>query len=604
MPLYTNDPKPIPPRPAPTRTDNKREGKIKRRWFTFGCLTTFIFLIIISVSSVISLVKLGSKQVAPTIHPGTYLNIKLSGSLVEHKEVDEDLFSISDKTLSVRQLIDRIEHAAIDNNISGLILEPAAVSAGYATMSELIDAIELFKMSGKQVVAYLETAYNSDYFIASAADKICLVPSQSGGVYLSGIGISALYMKNFFDKLGIEINVLHSGNYKGAGENFNRNEMSTQMKETYNQLLDDIYFQMLTDISVRRKLNFGEIFNIYEKREELFINGDFAVESGIVDELCHRDRLIENLGLKEKQISSITKYDYKLPLVKRKDTIAVVYLQGNIGQSSSSFDTNVLSSKKVEKIIKEVKKDPSIKGIVLRVNSPGGSALESEKIYQFLVKELSDKPLIISMGDVAASGGYYISAPGDYVFADPYTLTGSIGVVSMLPNAHQAGKNIGFNVQSITRGKFSNFLNMWEKPNRVDLNAMQKNMDNVYLEFKDRVATGRQLSIDEVEKVAQGRTWSSRKALKNNLIDEVGSLNLAIARAAALAEVADYQVSYFPHTKSLIDLIIENKFDFLVLERIIKQKMIKDPAFERAYRLLEIMRNEPILMITPATVTD
>jgi len=577
-------------------------GYLKQKWFAFGCLTAILLLIISSIL-VFSGLMLLSRQKKDPIRPDTFLNLQISGMIEEHREIDQDFFYFS-RNPSARQIIDKINAAVEDDRIVGIILEPSFVISGYATLNELVIALERFKARGKPIYAYLETASNSDYYLASVADQIYLHPSASSGILLSGIGISSLYMKDLLDKLGVEITVLHAGDYKGAGENFTRMEMSPEFRESAAELVDDIYENLLDNLSKQRDWEPGQWRAIFEEREELFIKGDYALEEGVVDQLASRETMLEELGINSEHILSSGKYNPRASFRGERAKIAVVYLQGAIMLPTGGFNQNYISSQKVEKIFKKIEKDRRITAVVLRVDSPGGSALESEKIYQQIKRLNISKPIVISMGNSAASGGYYIAAAGDYIVADPYTITGSIGVAAMIPNLEQMGKKIGVRPHTISRGKYSNFLNLWEGQDQESIAALQRSLDDTYIEFKERVAEGRSIPYNEVEAVARGRIWSSHKALEVGLIDEIGNLDRAIRKAAEMALIVDYQTIYLPETKTLFELLLEKRFDLRVLTDVIYNSIYTDEKLRAAERLFQIVKNEPLQMLSPVDAVE
>ena len=572
-------------------------GYIKQKWFALGCLTAILLLIISSIMVFSGLMLMGRQKKDP-VRSDSYLNLQISGMIEEYREIDQDFFYFS-RTDTARQLIDRINNAADDDRIAGIILEPSLVISGYATLNEIIVALERFKSRGKPIYAYLETASNSDYYLASIADKIYLHPSASSGILLNGVGISSLYMRDLLDKLGIKMTVLHAGDYKSAGENFTRMEMSPEFRESATVLVDDIYENLLNNLTRQRGWELTQVKEIIEEREDLFIKGDYALESGAVDQLASREAMLEELGIGSDQLLSSGRYSKKTSLSGERTRIAVVYLQGMIMLPTGGFNQNFISSQKVERIFEKIEKDRRIMAVVIRVDSPGGSALESEKIYQQIERLNLTKPIVISMGNTAASGGYYIAAAGDHIVADPFTITGSIGVAAMIPNLEQMGKKIGVRPQTISRGKYSNLLNPWEEPEPADIAALQNGLDDTYIEFKERVSKGRSIPFNEVESIARGRIWSSQKALEHNLIDEIGNLDRAIRKAAELAMIVDYQTIYLPETKTLFEMLLERRFDFRVVNDIIFSSVYFDEKIRTAERLLQAVKKEPLQMLSP-----
>ncbi len=586
------------------KQDTKKETK-KFKWFAFGCLTSIALIILFITTFFVGLAIFG-KRTTPQIKQHTVLNLIISGNLEEHREVDDSFFSLTPSP-TASDIIRKINLAAEDNSVDGILLEPRFIVAGYPVLNELIEALDNFKQSGKFIYSYMEMASNRDYYLASVADRVYLNPASSSGIYLSGTSITSLYMKDLLDKLGVEMTVLHSGRFKGVGEEYVRQDMSTEMKESLNNLLDHYYQQFMKDISSRRDMSMDAIQHLLEERDDLLITGQNAIDYDLVDILNTRELILEELkdgGLS--RILSFNSYRPKDKTVKRNDIIAVVYLQGIIAASTEGiFDIDTyLSSSKVKRLLTNLKTDDRVKAIVLRVNSPGGSALESDIIYHIINDVKESKPIVVSMGNSAASGGYYISAPADYIVADNYTLTGSIGVAGMIPNIHNMGQSIGINPETISRGKFSNFLNPWEPINPEEIQSLQRNLDNVYDEFIQRVSTGRDMPSDQVHQVAQGRIWTSKDALELGLIDEVGTLSVAIDKAAELQGIMEYEVITYPKTRSLFDIIIDKRFSVSLLKDITLLKLLPEDKVKQYLEIIKVLKNDTIHFMSPIIIID
>lgn len=574
------------------------------KWFTLGCLTSIALLFVLwgifwSVYSVVSASK------TPTIRDDSFLHLRLTGRIDEHKAVDDNIFSFT-KTYSASEIVDKVYTAAEDEKISGIFLEPRFVFAGFAVINEIIEALEYFRSTGKPVYSYLEMGSNQDYYLASAADRVFLNPASSSGIALTGIGVSSLYMKDMLEKLGIQFTVLHAGSYKGAGEEFSRRDMSPEMRETLNDLLDDIYGNIISDLAGRRRLNEEQVRKLYEERDDLLINGHYAVESGLVDALMTREEVVDFIENGGNKIVSLKNYRLRPVRAGIEDEIAIIYLQGMIAaRNDSPFDmTEYISASRVLPLLENLKENDDVKAIVLRINSPGGSALESDKIYHAIDEVRQVKPVVVSMSNTAASGGYYISASADYIVADPYTLTGSIGVVAMIPNFHQMGNKIGVSPQTMYRGRFANFMNIWEQPRQSDIQAMQRSLNNVYDEFLDRVAAGRNMSPSEVEKAAQGRLWSAQRAQEVGLIDYVGSLNSAVEKAADMQDLIDYQISIYPRTRTMFEYLMDQRFNLSVLAAQVASGLTLDEHIGALHNLYRNIKHDPIQFLTPVRIDD
>jgi len=568
---------------------------MRKKWFAFGCLTSILVVIIIIFVVGNYITRLG-KQKAVKVHPESYLHLKLSGEIIDYNEIKDDFFV--DDVVSAHEIIAKIDKAAKDEKIKGIIIEPEWIRTGFATANEIIAALEDFKESGKQLIAYLDMCTNRDYFLASAANEVYLNPSASAGILLTGVGSNILFYKDLLDKLGIEIQVVHAGKYKGAGEPYTRNQMSKPFRDSIEKLFSDIYENMLNEIADRRSIPVADLKNIYEAREELFINQEQALKYNLVDELIFKADLFKKIGIEKENLIAFDDYQTQTIPLTFRDNIAILYAQGIITQARSGFEQNI-SAVKTLKILDKLHKDNNVKALVIRVNSPGGSALESEIILAKIREFKEHKPVIISMGNVAASGGYYISCVSDHIFADPFTITGSIGVVGMIPNINKLGDKVGIHPNEIKKGKFSNIFDPWIKPDPAQISALKKGIEDTYLEFKSRVSEGRDLNLSDVEKYAQGRIWSSQDALENNLIDEIGNLEDAIIKAAELADLTTFATTFYPEQKSFIEILLKERFNIDILSNVINNDLNKDLGFDKALDFYENIKNEPVQAIVP-----
>ncbi len=571
---------------------------MKGKWFAFGCLTSVV-IIIVMVFSTINIIgsmskSMGKKKQIKDVLTDSYLHVKLTGEIVEYNEFSESFFG--EDAISTHSVIQKINKAAYDKKIKGIILEPQWMTCGMSNINEIMKALENFKDSGKKVYAYFSMGGNRDYILASIADSIYLNPSASGGLFLTGVGGSVLFYKNLLEKIGIEIKVIHAGKYKGAGENFSRSSFSKPVKENLDKLFTTIYDKMIVMIAENRNLPIEKIKYIYENRKELFISGEKALEYKLVDKLCFKEDLINDLGIDKDQLVSLKSYKLS-SRSKEKERIAVVYAQGGIAPSNSFYNAQNLSASKIDKVLDKLETDNSIKAVVLRVNSPGGSALESEIILNRIKQLRSIKPVIISMGNIAASGGYYISAESDYTYADPFTITGSIGVVAMIPNISKLSNNIGLNSEQINKGKYSDVFNPYREPDAEEYEALKNGIEETYIEFKTRVADGRKMSLEDVELLAQGQIWSSEDALDKNLIDGVGMLNDAIIKAAEIAGTNEYSVHFYPKKKSIFEEFLKDKFNIDVAAELMKSDITKEIGLDRSLLFYKNIKNDPIQAI-------
>lgn len=573
---------------------------MRTKWFFLGCLTSVILLLAIITFSFVGLMKISTKyasQQVADVKPGTVLHLKLSGPILEYNEFYDNYFM--ETALGAHQITQKIAAAARDEKVKAIFLEPAWISCGYAVLHELKLALLEFKAEGKPVYAYLERSGNKDYLLASVADEIFLNPSASGGILLTGVGSSMLFYKDLFDKIGVDVTVIHAGEYKGFGESFSRKNLSPPVRQNLETLLNEIYENVLKDMALNREIAYSEAEYIYEARPELFISGHKALAYDLVDELIFFEDAVNRICDSEKQLISFKKYRPAPELDLSSEKVAVVYLQGEIMEGNLNYGTEFINFQKLDDILDKLETDNSVKSVVLRIDSPGGSALESEIIFDRIEKFKNIKPLIVSMSNVAASGGYYISAAGDYIYADPYSVTGSIGVATIIPNFKKMADKIGITTDTIKKGKYVDIFNPFTTPDDHTINALKASSEGIYDEFLKRVSSSRGIPLEQLKQIAGGRVWSSKKALNSGLIDAVGSLYDAIGKAAELAQLTDYSTSYFPVRKSLIEEFLKRRFDLDLTSLMINQKLDKELEINKLRSRYLALKQDPVQAIIP-----
>ncbi|HOS08013.1 MAG TPA: signal peptide peptidase SppA [Candidatus Cloacimonas acidaminovorans] len=563
----------------------------------WGCL---IFVIALLAAFILGFIFTFGSHGAKSakIPSNAWLYVNPSALLPDYNELEELRF-VNVSSPSVQEICAKIKLAAKDERIKGILLQPQMIMTNYPALEEMSLAIGTFQKSGKPVLAFGDNFTQGDYLLASCADKIYMEPSASAGLALQGVSANMLFYKEMLDKLGIKMHILQSGEYKGAGEPFSQTELSKGTKENIDAALYDIYNHLLSLVAQNRKLETTYVKDIFEKRDDFFLSAEKAKELKLIDFAMSRDEMLKSLGLEEDNFVKIANYS---PTAKKKkgDKIAVVYLNGNIAPvSRSNFGSQgIISEAKVKKIIKQIHKHKDIKAVVLRINSPGGSALESELIYQQLLKLKREYPLVVSMGGTAASGGYYISCAGDYLIADPGTLTGSIGVIGLIPEMAGLGKKIGVRSQTLKYGKFAGALSPLEHYDPALIESLKRSSTATYNEFKQRVMTARKISPENIEAVAEGRIFSAEDALANKLIDEIGTLDKAIAKAAGLAKVTPYSSVNFPKKESYWEALRES--DLLNLKERLQNN--NDPATQLEKYLKQISATGEWLYLMPYTL--
>ncbi len=513
----------------------------------FGLLFVILLLIISATASIFN-----ASTGVRTLSDNSILNLDLNLPIVERPPVFDEiqsLLGLEEEVLGLPNILSAIKIAAENPKIQGIRLRSDFISSGWAQTHSIRKALKDFKSKDKFIYAYGDVFTQKGYFLASVADSIFLNPV--GALEFKGLASEVLYYKDFQDKYGFKMEVVRHGKYKSAVEPFLENEMSAENKFQIHTLLSDIWSTLREEISISRDL-LPETLDAIVSSNKIAISQD-AVSSKLIDGLAYEDVFDEKikirLGLdideKLKKVSinsvNITKESYDASI---KDRIAVVFAKGPIlyGEGSESIIAQGIFVKTLE----ELSKDDWIKAVVLRVDSPGGSALTSELIWRTIEKLKKSKPVIVSMGNVAASGGYYIAAGADHIFADPLSITGSIGVFATLPNVKGFLDDIGIQAQSVETHPNAIGYSPFQTLNKSYEQQMISGIENIYDIFKERVIQGRELSPEAVENLAQGRVWSGKQALKLGLIDDLGDLQDAITLAANDLDIEDYNVIEYP----------------------------------------------------------
>ena len=516
-------------------------------------LKLFLFFALLALIIIIISVAVVSKQ-KESINKN-YSYIMLSPANLTDDKLQTNLLKNSKQNISFRDLTMGIETATRDQKVKGIIIDLDRVLLTSSNIEELTPKLEAFKKANKKIYAYGSYIDNQNYSLALNADEIIMVPSSSASISITGYHYSNLYMKKLFDNLGINFEVIHIGDYKSYGENYNKETMSDGLKSELTRILDTRLNTFTKSISQNRKLDLQTI-------NTKLLNGDLALQTpfsardnGLVDKLEYFGQFLSRIGAKEEDVIDIYSYlSIKTPLKEHaKDKIAIIYAEGPITYLETSGGDIVITPENISQKLSELNKISNLKGVVLRVNSPGGSALGAEMIY----KALSDiqVPIYVSMGSTAASGGYYISMAGDKIFADKSTITGSIGVVSILPKVNKGAEKYGVNSSSINKGKYSDVYDPFTPLDDDSRNKIIQSMTETYKEFKSRVITNRKIPDAKLETLAQGRIWLGEEAKSNGLVDEIGSLDDTIKALAKTLNLTSYEVIDVYSNESFNDLI-------------------------------------------------
>ena len=495
------------------------------------------------------------------LKPNTVYQLDLSGQLVDRSQDDpfsaafaEAFGQQATNVLGLDDILSNIDKAKNDSNIVGIYLKGGVLSGGFASVKEIRDALVDFKTSGKFIVAYADVYAQSNYYLASVADKVLLNPS--GMLEFKGISAELLFLKNTFDKLGIDMQVVRVGTFKSAVEPYISTKMSEANRLQMNAYISSIWNTMLTGIAESRNIPVEKL-NSYADEMMLFQATEKNVAYALIDSLVYVDEVDSILKDFRKDYNLVKhKALTKVPDSKKfnKDKIAVVYAVGAIDGGTSE---GIVSDKLVETIDKAAKaKD--VKAVVLRVSSPGGSAYGSEQIWRALTNLKEKKPLIVSMGDYAASGGYYIACMADSIVAQPNTITGSIGIFGVIPNIEGLNKKLGFSYDGVKTNKMSDAVSFNRSFRPEERALMQQYVNSGYELFVKRCADGRAKSVDEIKSIAEGRVWTGEDALKIGLVDALGGLNDAIKMAAEKADLTDYQIREYPEKEDFATKLMKS----------------------------------------------
>lgn len=495
------------------------------------------------------------------LSPNAVYELQLEGILVDRSEDDpfsKILSQISGRsgtsTIGLDDILSNIKKAKVDSNIIGIYLKGGVLSGGFASIKEIRDALIDFKSSGKFIIAYADTYAQSNYYLASVADKIMLNPY--GMVELKGMSAEILFLKNTLDKLGIDMQVVKVGTYKSAVEPYINTKMSDANRLQVTTYVTSIWKSMLAGISSDRNIAVDSL-NAYADQMMLFQPTDKLTAYNLIDSLVYVDEVDSILKSYNKEYklikhSAFTKVADQTKFHKEK--VAVIYAVGGI----DGGDGEGIVSEDLIKTIDKAAKDEDIKAVVLRVSSPGGSAYGSEQIWRALTNLKKKKPLIVSMGDYAASGGYYISCMADSIVAQPNTLTGSIGIFGVIPNIEGLNKKLGLSYDGIKTNKMSDAISINRAFRPEERALMQNYINNGYELFVKRCADGRNKTVTEIKAIAEGRVWTGEDALEIGLIDAIGGIEKAVTMAAQKANISTFQVKEFPEKEDFTTKMLKS----------------------------------------------
>jgi len=524
--------------------------------------------------------RTGAKAVLVVDLGHVYPEISVQNPLTGFGEEQYDVPALYD-------VVRMIKHAKGDSAVKGIYLKCGMNMNGFGSSEEIRNALVDFKSSGKFIYAYADVISQSAYHVANVSTKIYCSPQ--GGVDWRGMSMKLFFMKDMLDRLDIEPQIFYAGKFKSATEPFREQKMTEPNRIQSSALLNDLYGHFLSLTAETRKIDTATLHRY--ANENLIQFASDALRYGLVDGLKYDDEVKEEIkGLvKVDRIDAINfvplgKYasaaEYKR---EGKDKVAVIYAQGDIIDGKG--DQDMIGSETYRNLVRKARLDKTVKAIVFRINSGGGSAMASENIWRELSLAKKDKPVVISFGDVSASGGYYLSCNADSIFAQPNTITGSIGVFTLLPNMQDFFKNkLGVTFDGVKTSPDADVLSITKPLTESQRKYFQREVDSIYHTFKLRVADGRKKSIEYIDSIGQGRVWSGTRGLELGLVDRIGGLQDAVECAARMAKVTDYRLREYPDPKSILDLL------FGSYGQNTKAKVIKEELGEEGMRTYQTIR--------------
>ena len=527
---------------------------------TLTALGIFFVIVLLIISGFASLMNAPSG--GGSISDNSVLKLDLNGTILDRAPTFDELqrvLGLEENTLGLPNIIAAIDKASKHDKIKGISLRADFISAGWAQTRSIRNALLRFKESGKFIYSYGDIYSQKGYYLSSVSDSIYLNPL--GALEFKGLASEVLYYKNFQDEYGLKMEVIRQGKYKSAVEPYLENEMSPANRYQIKSLLKDIWETLKTEIAHARNL-VPEILDIIIEDQKINIAED-ALTENLIDGLIYKDIFEQKIKTRmniafedDLKIVSIEKLNNNVSTYNAsiKDRIAIVYARGPILYGEGT--ENIIAQGVFVETLETLAKDDWIKAVVLRIESPGGSALTSELLWRAIENLKEKKPFIVSMGNVAASGGYYIAAGADQIFADPLTITGSIGVFATLPNANGLMKNLGINAQTVETHKNALGYSPFQPLSKAFEKQTLLGIENIYTIFKKRVIDGRGLSPEAVENIAQGRVWTGKQAVKNGLVDYLGGLDDALAAAAKAANLENYNKMEYPIFKEDLESIL------------------------------------------------
>ena len=568
-----------------------------------GIILSSIVLFIIGMVTLFGI--MAASDTETIVKKNSVMILDLNGTLVERTQEDplgilSQLFNDDSNTYGLDDILSSIKKAKENEDIKGIYLQANSLGTSYASLQEIRNALLDFKESGKFVIAYADSYTQGLYYLSSAADKVLLNPK--GMIEWRGIASTPLFYKDLLQKIGVEMQIFKVGTYKSAVEPFIATEMSPANREQVTTFISSIWSQVTEGVSASRNIPVDSL-KAYADRMLMFYPAEESVRCGLADTLVYRNdvrdylkRLVnidEDDNLSLLGLGDMINVRKNVPKDKSGNIIAVYYASGEITDypGSATSEEGIVGSK-VIRDLRKLKDNDDVKAVVLRVNSPGGSAFASEQIW-YAVKELkTKKPVIVSMGDYAASGGYYISCGADTIVAEPTTLTGSIGIFGMVPNVKELTDKIGLSYDVVKTNKYADFGNIMRPFSEGEKALLQMMVAEGYDTFITRCAEGRHTTKEAIEKIAEGRVWTGEAAKELGLVDELGGIDKALDIAVAKARVGGYTIVSYPEKKDVLSSLLDTKPTNYVESQLLKSKL---GEYYRQFGLLTNLKEQSMI---------
>lgn len=567
-------------------------------FIALGLLALFFFMGIAAIATTVNF----EKTEGSWVRENSVLNLDLNTKIVDRGPAFNPIESFSDfdsGSVGMDKILGSIHKAKNDEKIKGIKISSGGINSGWVQAREIRNALKEFKDTGKFIYAYSDYMSQKGYYVSSVADSIFMNPV--GVMELKGLSSEVLYYENFQNRYGVKMEVIRHGKYKSAVEPYLQDHMSDENRIQIQSLLDASWETLRDEVAQSRKIATGTLDALVD--DLVITDAEEALAQGMIDGLVYEDDFENKIkaALKvdpEEKLRAVNfnKLNVRIQEYDKEisDRIAIVYAQGPILYTEGS--ENIIGKEAINKAFQEVLDSKNIKAVVLRIDSPGGDALTSEIILNASRALKNNKPLVISMGNVAASGGYYIACLADRIFADPMTITGSIGVLAAFPNIRGMTDKIGINAEQVTTHENAMGYSVFEPLNKGFEKSVKTNIEKIYHTFKSRVAEGRSLNMETVEEIAQGRVWSGKDAVEIGLVDELGGLKEAIAAAAELAEVKEYNLVDYPKFDDDLESMLLGAFSK------VKSKVLQHPLEKYASEFIELSRLEGIQTRIPYSI--